>query len=97
MKPNTYRRMLAVVITWLAVGTLLSAVTAQSPQAAPATAPVLTRPLPTEPDDYDLSWAKLVRTFGADFGEHLPDLVGDRVFCGEGVGAGSDGDLPVAA
>ncbi len=45
----------------------------------------------------DLSWAKLVRTFGADFGEHLPDLVGDRVFGGEGVGAGSDGDLPVAA
>lgn len=54
MKPNTYRRMLAVVTTWLAVGTLLSAVTAQSPQAAPATAPVLTRPLPTEPDDYDV-------------------------------------------
>ncbi len=44
-----------------------------------------------------LSWAKLVRTFGVDFGEHLPDLVGNWVFGGEGVGAGSDGDLPVAA
>ncbi len=44
-----------------------------------------------------LSWAKLVRTFGVDFGEHLPDLVGNWVFGGEGVGAGSDGDLSVAA
>ena len=50
-----------------------------------------------ERDSGCLSWAKLVCTFGADFGEHLPDLVGDRVFGGEGVGAGSDGDLPVAA
>ena len=43
------------------------------------------------------SWAKLVRTFEVDLGEDLLDLVGDGVLGGEGVAAGLDGDLPVAA
>lgn len=54
MTTNTYRRMLALIVSWLALGTFLTAATAQSPEAAPGTAPVLTRPLPTEPDDYDV-------------------------------------------
>ncbi len=45
----------------------------------------------------DLSWAKLVRTFGVDLGEELLDLVGDGVLGGDHVAAGLDGDLPVAA
>ena len=66
MRTTPYRRSLTVVTTCLLVGSLLTALPAQSPRAAPATAQVLSAPLPTEPDDYrvlaatgDWIWAVL--------------------------------------
>jgi hypothetical protein len=54
MKTTPYARSLAVVTACLLVGSMLTALPAQSPRAAPGTARVITAPLPTEPDDYDV-------------------------------------------
>src|SRR5215204_386448 len=53
-------------------------------------------PVRTVGEEYDPTWAKLVRTL-VDGGQRLTDVVGQGVFSGEGVAAGVDLDGAVAA